>query len=127
MTITTTLHVAAPPLPEQDDPRAPQRVWRYYLTDPRGAWLATVFLDGRGQIAIHSVYGPASFDWADADLTDPRRTFASQDEGDEALIVERLSAWHPATRKTVRSVARAVFPALRAALRQELAEEARPR
>lgn len=105
-----------------DDPKAYHHVWRYYLTRPTGEWMGTVFLDDRGQLTIHSVYGPASFDWEDA-ATDPRVTFAAQSEDDDDMIIEHLSRWHPATRRTVVAITRNLFPLFRAALRAELQNE----
>jgi hypothetical protein len=105
-----------------DDPHDPHATWRYYVTTPAGKWLGTVFLDDRGTLAVHSVFGPASYDWPDASI-DPRITFAQTDEDDDAAIAAAFSAWRPASSLTVKQIVRALFPRFRVLVRRELERE----
>jgi hypothetical protein len=97
------------------------QVWRYVLE--LNGWLATVFLDARGTLAIHSAFGSASIHWEVADGGDPRVAIGAQTEDNDSALVQRLTVTSMRPKGTVEQIVRTVFPRLRKAVRDELVRE----
>ncbi len=101
----------------------PVHVWRYVLETTQHEWIATVLLDSRGLLCVHSAWGGASHRF-DAAGDDPRRFFARLTEDHYDHLTDLLMACGR-PRGAVRQVVRNVFPRWRIALRKELADEQR--
>lgn len=101
-----------------DQPDHPERLWRYYVQDARGRWVGTVFLDSRGTIVVHSLFGPLGYDWPEI-APDPRAFFREMTEDDDAEMVARFIAWRPTIRTAAQQIVRVVFPRWRGMLRRE--------
>jgi len=96
-------------------------VWRYVLETSSKQWMATLFLDAKGQLCIHSVYGGASHRFENAGA-DPRVFFARLTEDHHDHMTDLLaSCGRP--RGVLRQLVRNVFPRWRVLLRKELSAE----
>jgi hypothetical protein len=110
-----------PTLPPASPP--PVRVWRYVLETSEQEWIATVLLDSRGLLCVHSAYGGASHRF-DAAGDDPRRFFARLTEDHHDYLAERLASCGRSA-ATLRKLVRVIFPRWRRVLRSELEDEQR--